>query len=155
MAPLLSNSTLDPPYGAHPTIVTTALLPGLSQNATCSLFVHYILPPLLFVDKYELEMRKEEYEVLGLRGIGAKELERPVHALPASKDLDGSVGVELVLRTGVPVNDIQVRLPIHVRYGEPVASDASTPYSIQNLEPPSLVLTCLGESLVVLSSSQG
>ncbi|TEB31583.1 hypothetical protein FA13DRAFT_1791374 [Coprinellus micaceus] len=128
MAPLLSNSTLDPPYGAHPTIVTTALLPELSQNASCSLFVHYILPPLLFVDKYELEMRKEEYEVVGLR---------------ASKDLDDSVGVELVLRKGVRFNDIQVRLPIHVRYGQPVTSGTGTPYTIQSLEPPSLVLTCL------------
>jgi hypothetical protein len=143
----VATTILEPKYGAHPTIVTTVLLPEFSSNSTCSLLVHYTLPPLLFVDKYELEMRKEEYEILGLRGRGAKELERPVHALPASEDLDSNIGVELVLRKEVQSDHLQVRVPIHVRYGEPVVSGTSTPYTVQGFEPPSLVLTCLGECM--------
>ncbi|KAJ3521696.1 hypothetical protein NMY22_g12208 [Coprinellus aureogranulatus] len=89
-------------------------------------------------------MRSEEYKVIGLRGRGAKELEKPVHALQDVEGGDNGVGVKLVVRKDLdsPVDAIQVRLPIHVRYGEPVASNSSSPYVIQELEPPSVVLAC-------------
>ncbi|KAJ3543562.1 hypothetical protein NMY22_g3098 [Coprinellus aureogranulatus] len=139
-----SSSILDPNYGAHPSIVTTIQLPELQPDSACSLLLHYTLPPLLFVDKYELEMRSGEYQVVGLRGRGAKELEKPVHALQIENGGDSAVGVELAVRKDLETqaDTIQVRLPIHVRYGEPVASNSSAPYTIQGLESPSVVLAC-------------
>lgn len=98
-------------------------------------------------------MRSDEYQVVGIRGRGAKELERPAHALPVVEEVDNDVGVELVVKKEVRsalVGGIQVHLPIHVRYGEPVASNETSPSTTQTLEPPLLVLTCRGERVAGL-----
>ncbi|RXW13897.1 hypothetical protein EST38_g11960 [Candolleomyces aberdarensis] len=128
---LTSSSSLSPPYGAHPTIVTDVQAPGDTESSACSLYLHYSLPPILFVDPYELDMRQQQYTVVGLKGKGARELEKPVHALP---DEDG---IEVILKTDSVVE--QVQLPIHVRYGKPTFN---TSYVVQPLDAPTVVLAC-------------
>ena len=149
-ASLTSNSHLDPPYGAHPTIVTDiqiSIPPRFNPSATvtpCSLYLQYRLPPLLFVDAYELAMRTRDYNVTSLRGSGSKELEKPVHALPVSSEPDG---VELVIQKTLPADthptrEIQVQLPIHVRYGK--ADPAGS--TIVDFSSPQIVLVCPRDS---------
>ncbi|KAH6871455.1 hypothetical protein BKA70DRAFT_1355751, partial [Coprinopsis sp. MPI-PUGE-AT-0042] len=114
------DSSLKPSYGAHPTILSTLSNP----SPECPVYLYYNLPPLLFVDIHELGLRSDHYTVLGLRGRGSRELEKPVHALPLS-----DAPVELLMRLA-PSNDTsrEVQLPIHVRYAEPLGEDLTLPF---------------------------
>lgn len=128
---LSSSSYLSPSYGAHPTIITNIQVPEDVSSSTCSLYLHYLLPPILFVDPYELDMRQQEYSVVGLKGKSARELEKPVHALP---DEDG---IQVVLKIDSVVEKVQ--LPIHVRYGKPTHN---TSYDVQQFDAPTVILAC-------------
>ena len=66
-----------------------------------------------------------------MKGKSARELEKPVHALP---DEDG---IEVVLKTGSVVDKVQ--LPIHVRYGKPTYNVS---HSVQLFDAPAVVLAC-------------
>ncbi|KAH6880219.1 hypothetical protein BKA70DRAFT_1344333, partial [Coprinopsis sp. MPI-PUGE-AT-0042] len=114
------DSSLNPSYGGHPTILSTLSNP----SPECSVYLYYTLPPLLFVDVHELALRSDHYTVLGLRGRGSRELEKPVHALPLYDE-----PVELLTRL-TPSNHTsrEVQLPIHVRYAEPLGEDLTLPF---------------------------
>ncbi|KAF6746921.1 hypothetical protein DFP72DRAFT_1050514 [Ephemerocybe angulata] len=130
---LSTNSTLDPAYGSHPSIIPDIHISLHPRIATPHLFLHYELPPLLFVDPYELEMRDAEYQLLGTRGrVNEGEEEE-------------AIGVEVVIQRKLPTEttgSARVQLPVHVRYGEPVASSTSKPYIIQEFSGPTVVLAC-------------
>jgi PIG-X / PBN1 len=116
MSEIPIHSTLNPSYGAHPTIVSSL---SFSSPPECPVYLHYTLPPLLIVDIHELSLRSEHYTVLGLRGRGSRELERPVHALPLSDE-----PVEVMTRLHDVQNEtMTVQLPVHVRYAEPLGGE--------------------------------
>ena len=114
------TSTLRPTEGFHPVSISTLHFPHLNWNL-CSLHLHYILPPLLFVDTHELTQRNASYT---FRHWGSRDLERPAHALPdepsellvnlnlheAFLGMDGEAGKILV-----------VEVPMHLRYAAPKA----------------------------------
>ncbi|TFK19113.1 hypothetical protein FA15DRAFT_674705 [Coprinopsis marcescibilis] len=143
MSLLQLQSNLSPSEGAHPTIVST-----LKHQKECSTYIYYRFLPLLFVDANELALRHAQYTLVGLRGRGNRELERPVHALlpeppssyPGEDDTDD---IELVIRVEDSPTaadyDLQVQLPVHVRYAEPTSEGG---YLHQVIPNPQAFLLC-------------
>ncbi|KAH6880196.1 hypothetical protein BKA70DRAFT_1207087 [Coprinopsis sp. MPI-PUGE-AT-0042] len=103
-----AESSLNPSYSTHSTILSTFSNP----SPDCSVYLYNNLPPLLLMDIHELVLCGQPYTVLGLRGRGSRELEKPTHALPLSDE-----PVELPTWMAHP-NDTarEVQLPIHARY---------------------------------------
>ncbi|KAL0581006.1 hypothetical protein V5O48_001000 [Marasmius crinis-equi] len=99
--------------GYHPTL-TTVIFNWASQ---CSLHLLFTLPPLAFVDPYELETSYADQYAFHL--IGHRGLELPVMAVD-------QVSSHLLLDMKI-VEDarttLEIPLPIHFRYGELSVSD--------------------------------
>lgn len=110
--------SIHPPNGFHPTLLTkVSHLPrGHDSGINCTLHLYYTLPPLLFIDPYELEHRRDTYT---FRYWGANNLELPVTAI-----LREEAGLLLHVKNKLSedVGDeraIEVEVPMHLRYGEP------------------------------------
>ncbi|GLB44727.1 putative isochorismatase family protein [Lyophyllum shimeji] len=98
--------------GYHPVSITTVNLeePEVLKDSKCALYLHFTLPPLIFVDPYELVHHEASYT---FRHWGTSNLELPVSAVPQNSS-------HLLLAVTVPDDkrEVEVRLPLHLRYGD-------------------------------------
>ncbi|SJL09982.1 uncharacterized protein ARMOST_13364 [Armillaria ostoyae] len=101
------SSTIHPSYGFHPTVTTN--FHGISVEPSCSLFLLLTLPPLVFVDPYELANYKDSYT---FRHAGPSNLELPVSAIGPS---NSHVFVNVSRRA---VKEGSLQIPLHLRYGD-------------------------------------
>ena len=131
------TSSISPAYGYHHISLTrisfTAPEPlGSSQN--CTLHLHFTLPPLIFVDSYELAHYEESYT---FRHWGTSNLELPVAALPQE-----NASLLLTARTTLnSTREVEVKLPFHVRYGD-VTRVSLIGYEPTEMEWPTGFLAC-------------
>jgi hypothetical protein len=133
MLGLSQETSIDPATGGfHPTLLSTIrnVTEPLNVNGPCNLHILYSLPPSFIVDRFQLEevradgrlvdgqpCRKEDLFVWGER-----DLERPRLAVPSG-------GTRVLLRLpyeqaseGGEGKEITVRLPLHMRYQDPLRS---------------------------------
>ncbi|KAH9857759.1 PIG-X [Lenzites betulinus] len=114
MATLASSVAVQ---GFHFTLSTVVSVPDTSLLENRALHVVYDLDPHVYADQYELAQRPGYTSVLW----GTSDLEKPV----AVVDLGGSVLLLTAdtshLSRGQPAN-ITLEVPLHARYGKPVAS---------------------------------
>ncbi|KAF8900163.1 PIG-X [Gymnopilus junonius] len=146
-------SELGPPKGFHPISNTKVYLPNpLSSYNSCSLHLHYTLPPLVFVDTHELAQRDSSYS---FRHWGSRDLERPAHALPDENSellldvrfLAEEVGHSKTAAGKGEGTTIDVEVPMHLRYGKPRAPASSEegktgPYEEVHVDWPKAFLKC-------------
>src|SRR6266550_3936749 len=98
------TSVLHPDDGFHPTATTTFQIP--TEFEQCTVHLVYTLPPLVFVDKYELANHHESYS---FDFWGTSNLEYPVFAVEQS---------DSILLVNVK-QGTEVRVQLHLRYGKP------------------------------------
>ncbi|KAK2462472.1 hypothetical protein APHAL10511_005442 [Amanita phalloides] len=119
------TSILHPAHGFHPTVTTALEIPPHLQRCTAHLV--YTLPPIVFVDQYELANHHESYS---FHLWGTSNLEYPVFAVQQS---------DSTLLVGVKRDD-EVKVPLHLRYGGPV--DDAPAYEETRLGWPVGFLAC-------------
>ncbi|KAG5634553.1 hypothetical protein H0H81_001553 [Sphagnurus paluster] len=124
------TSTLSPPHGYHPVSHTLITYSTQEFDSACTLHLHYVLPALAFVDPYELAHHDAAYT---FRHWGPSNLELPVAALKkehnASLHGEGSHILLDVKREDQTRDEterqLEVHLPLHLRYGDPRKASAS------------------------------
>lgn len=109
------TSQLESERGFH--LTSTSHIDILQTSDTCTLHALFLFPSDLFVDRYELEQRRQD-GVLGkkFQVWGETDLELPVQAV----DRRGSA-----LLIGLHANQSILDVPFHLRYLEPATSDGS------------------------------
>ena len=130
------TSSIYPAYGYHRTSLTRILytdLELLGHTTNCTLHLHFTLPPLIFIDPYELANYEESYT---FRHWGTPNLELPVTAVPQE-----SASLLLTVKTIQSDVELEVKLPFHVRYGD-VTRASSTGYESTEIERPTGFLAC-------------
>jgi hypothetical protein len=85
--------------------------PAAAQRPACKLHLVQTLPSGVFVDPYELQLRREEYSAVV---YGELNLELPVHEMSG----EGQV-VDVRVAISAEAKEVQVELPLHLRYGVP------------------------------------
>ena len=128
--------------GFHFTVSTTVSVASWPDAGPCSLHVLHDLDPHVYADQYELAQRPGYSSSLW----GTSDLERPVSAV----DQTGSI---LLLSAepspfipGHPAN-ATLEVPLHARYGKPVAG-AQDAYHMIELRRPVGFLDCSVDSTV-------
>ncbi|KAJ4480994.1 PIG-X [Lentinula aciculospora] len=122
--------------GFHRTITTSIIVPEnadwiqLLEESRCSLQLHYKFPVLVFVDPYELVHYHNFYT---FQHHGYANLELPVTAM-------GSNGTSLLL-TLTSVGPQDVKVPVHLRYGEISHSNSET-HRTAEIAWPDFFLSC-------------
>lgn len=99
---------------------TNRLFISKVPSRNCSLHLSYTLPPLVFVDQYELIHYKHSYT---FRHAGTSNLELPVIAVDPgglSLLLDVFMPEEMEMESDSIIIDVKV--PLHMRYGEPASA---------------------------------
>ena len=142
------TSTLQPTEGFHPVSISTLHFPQLNPSwSLCSIHLHYILPPLLFVDTHELAQRNASYS---FRHWGSRDLERPAHAL-ADEPSELLVNLNLqeaFLRSNEEAGrTLMVEVPMHLRYAAPKplttqARRGAEPYEQIRIDLPKAFFRC-------------
>ena len=117
---MLITTTLSPAHGFHPTSTSTIRLsPAL--DPACLLYLYLSLPPPLFVDTHELTLHAAQYD---FQHWGTKDLEKPVHALPAAPARSELlVSVRDWTAAAHSGSLLPVDVPMHLRYGTPNQGD--------------------------------
>ena len=105
------TSVLQPDHGFHPTATTAFQIPAEFEQ--CAVHLVYTLPPLVFVDKYELANHHESYS---FQFWGTSNLEHPVFAVEQS---------DSILLVNVKGGS-RVSVPLHLRCGTPGAGFEET-----------------------------
>lgn len=124
-------SSIEPAQGFH-FYLTTSLLSQPPPECT-SLALHFILPPIIFADPYELALHRA---LLHKQSI-EPDLELPVTAVdPHATILD--VNSTISRSSDRPPS---VTLPLHARYGD-TRDSASDAYERIRLAPPRVTLFC-------------
>ncbi|KAF8622824.1 hypothetical protein AX15_006740 [Amanita polypyramis BW_CC] len=128
------TSALHPEHGSHIAATTTIQISEQQRQwlENCTGHLVYTLPPLVFIDKYELANYHESYS---FQHWGTSNLEYPVFAVDQSDSI--------LLLNIRPIHDaevVQIRVPLHLRYGKPV-SDGS-PYEETKMRWPEGVFAC-------------
>ncbi|KAI0653225.1 PIG-X [Cubamyces menziesii] len=128
----LSSSTSS--QGFHFTVSTTITIPDTLDISHSRLHVVYDLDPHVYADLYELAQRPGYSSFLW----GTSDLEKPVSAVPSNNSV-------LLLtadtsRLVAPAN-ITLDVPLHARYGRPVASRTTDAFYRITLEKPLGFLT--------------
>ena len=142
-------SSITPEDGFHPTsttriIISHGILPS-SVTSNCTLHLYFSLPPLIFIDPYELSNHAEFYT---FKYWGTANLELPVQVV--SQNNSG-----LLLNVNVPsehVDDpyseadeidvaLEIKVPLHLRYGNP-GSASNCGYHITEMDWPTGFLLC-------------
>ncbi|KAJ6551532.1 PIG-X [Mycena capillaripes] len=130
----MQSSLLLQPHSFHPIFKTNLSAPG---SADCSLHLHYALPPMVFIDPYELTNRADAYS---FKHAGPSNLELPVFALVAADtDKPGELLLS-VARSLTADGVLDVEVPLHVRYGATATSGA--PFQLTQLPWPEVFLSC-------------
>ncbi|KAF9500012.1 hypothetical protein BDN71DRAFT_1441056 [Pleurotus eryngii] len=130
------SSSLHPNSGFHFLSRSVVQISSAPELRHCSLNLHFVLPPLVFVDLYELQQRNASYSFLH---HGISNLELPAAALPIEDS-------ELLLNvhySRVPsgIVTVEVEVPLHARYGEPAAKGES-PFVIATVQRPGGFIAC-------------
>ena len=99
----------------------------------CLAKAYLVLPPLAFVDPYELANYEEFYE---FRHWGPSNLELPTMAMPAENST-----VLLDIRIPSGSQQVEVQLPIHLRY-EALEKHASNGYHSALIDCPTGLIAC-------------
>jgi hypothetical protein len=105
------TSVLHPDHGFHPIATTAIEVPAAFEQ--CAVHLVYTLPPLVFVDKYELANHDQSYS---FQFWGVSDLEHPVFAVEQS---------DSILLVNVK-KGAQVSVPLHLRCGTPGAGFEET-----------------------------
>ncbi|KAJ7623627.1 PIG-X [Roridomyces roridus] len=115
--PMTTSSSILQPQSFHPVFETSITADGFDN---CSLNLLYTLPPIVFIDAYELANRADAYTFQYAGPPSSSNLELPVAAVAKE---DASV----LLSTPWATSDSSrvVELPFHVRYG-PATDDEQT-----------------------------
>ncbi|GJE97038.1 PIG-X [Phanerochaete sordida] len=117
----------------HDTTLTWRRPPGCH-----ALHVDYILPPDVFADPYELDLRADDYTYT----IDAyPDLERPVSAVEQRNTrlrLDVKLPSDVEHAEGVT----EVALPLHGRYGLPSSRPRGEAYAVAYVPPPQAFWEC-------------
>lgn len=123
MAALVSS--VFPKDGFHPISTTTISSPTFELG--CSLHLHFSLPPLIFVDPYELAHHEQFYT---FKHWGTSNLELPVTAVDEG-------GSSVLLNVDIPegAKEVEVKLPLHLRYGNPAEASSSGHHSVEMAWP--------------------
>ncbi|KAJ3986972.1 PIG-X [Lentinula detonsa] len=125
--------SIDPPYGFHRTITTSITLKNLElvEELQCIANLYYKFPVLVFVDPYELTNYRHLYT---FQHHGNPNLELPVAAMDSN-------GTSLLLSLASVGPQVDVKVPVHFRYGEISHSNSETHRSAE-LAWPDLFLSC-------------
>ncbi|KAG5722956.1 Protein PBN1 [Termitomyces sp. T112] len=130
--------------GYHPVSDTIITLDETQHLSNCSLYLYLFLSPLIFVDPYELVHYEASYT---FRHWGTSNLELPIGAVSQ----DGSHLLLNVHRTDNK-NEIHVKLPLHLRYGN-LSEDQLPGYHTADLAWPAGFFECpLSDALSIPSS---
>ncbi|KAF7360562.1 RBR-type E3 ubiquitin transferase [Mycena venus] len=117
----------------HPVFKTSISAPG---HENCSLHLHYELPPLIFVDPYELSNRADAYS---FKHAGPSNLELPVFALGPGDDGNATLLVSAAQPLSVD-GVLDVEVPLHVRYAR--ATESPSSFQLTRLSWPEAFLEC-------------
>ncbi|KAF9026098.1 hypothetical protein BDZ89DRAFT_1161378 [Hymenopellis radicata] len=124
------SSSINPTYGFHPTL-TVAF--RFEDGLDCSLHLLLTLPPLVFVDPYELGNYKAQYT---FQHAGPSNLELPVVAVGD----EPSYVLFNVSRSARASGFAQI--PLHLRYGEVGVEE----FQSVNIPSPEAFLSCSASS---------
>ncbi|KAF9011919.1 hypothetical protein BDQ17DRAFT_1345116 [Cyathus striatus] len=138
------SSGLYPTQGFHTTSTTKINVSSL-PSSSCTLELLYALPPLIFVDRYELALRSSSYNFSINSASGNLDLEKPVHAVEQETvELKVSVGLWDAEKEEAVVIDV----PMHLRYPEAAGADSKEQqYVSVRLDWPKGVVTCSADNL--------
>ncbi|KAI0332044.1 hypothetical protein GY45DRAFT_1247428 [Cubamyces sp. BRFM 1775] len=120
--------------GFHFTVSTTVSIPDTLDISHHKLHVVYDLDPHVYADLYELAQRPGYSSILW----GTSDLEKPVSAVPSNNSV--LLLTANTSRVVVPAN-ITLEVPLHARYGRPVASHATDAFYRVSLQKPLGFLT--------------
>jgi GPI mannosyltransferase 1 subunit X len=120
--PLSSSLSLND--GFHRT--STTHISSSTPSKHCSFHLSFTLPPLIFIDPYELAHHARSYT---FRHWGTANLELPVHAVSPTNSV-------LLLNLTVPQKttnqlnnwNIEINVPLHLRYGDSSGGNAGNDY---------------------------
>ncbi|KAK7044508.1 RBR-type E3 ubiquitin transferase [Favolaschia claudopus] len=129
----MQSSSLLHPYSYHPVFRTRISAPG---HKNCTLNLRFELPPLIFVDPYELGNRADTYSY---KYAGPLNLELPVFALGEDDSQNSTLLVtsaESLSREGA----LELDAPLHVRY--PHTRATGTAFQETKLSWPDAFLAC-------------
>ncbi|TRM67467.1 PIG-X [Schizophyllum amplum] len=132
------ESALFPNHGYHPTSKTRIHVPDASLREDCTLQLHFVLPPHIFADRYELQNYAPR---LQFTYRGSANLELPVFALNSLEESELLVSVSLneeEKRKG----EVEVDVPLHLRYGGVLPADASTTHEEIFIRHPEAFMAC-------------
>lgn len=115
------NSSLATKNGFHTTYSTKIAVTETKELADCNLYLLYILPSRIFIDPYELYNFDKFYS---FKHWGTSNLELPGVAVDA-EDSALLLNITLPNSFGYGVQSISVDVPLHMRYGRTVLSEAS------------------------------
>ncbi|KAL0945320.1 hypothetical protein HGRIS_000822 [Hohenbuehelia grisea] len=138
MTSLSLSSTIGSNSGAHLTSTTTISVPQPAAYRSCSLHLHFTLPPSIFVDQYELANYQAQYM---FKHWGTSNLELPVSAVSAE-------GSALLLNVTQPTEgstSVNVAVPMHARY-DIVAESSAVLYREALLHQPKGFFACSSSS---------
>lgn len=127
-------SSISPKDGFHPTSTTRIHLPHFESN--CSLHLYFSLQPLIFVDPYELAHHEQFYT---FKHWGTSNIELPVSAVD-----EGGSAVLLDIYFPEGAKEVEVALPLHLRYGNPAKASSSGHQSVEMAWPKGF-LACQSE----------
>nr|GAT59280.1 predicted protein [Mycena chlorophos] len=131
-----TTSTLQQPHSFHPTFQTS--ISAYHATPDCSLHLLYALPPLIFVDPYELANRVDFYS---FQHAGPSNLELPVFALDPERS---NSSVLLTVKAGVETDAlVDVQVPLLVRYGA-VSNDSQSGFIQTEVPWPVVFHACSG-----------
>lgn len=139
-------SSITPQDGFHPTtriIFSDPDLLAFSFSSNCTLYLYLILPPLIFIDPYELSHYAQFYT---FKHWGTANLELPVHAVPQNNSvllLNVTVPTKLVRDNAYQEGErLEVKVPLHLRYGNPGLASNSGYYHTAEMDWPTGFIAC-------------
>ncbi|KAE9406059.1 hypothetical protein BT96DRAFT_915557 [Gymnopus androsaceus JB14] len=130
------SSSIEPEYGFHRTFTTSITSKNtdwvsLVEESRCSMHMYYKFPVLVFVDPYELANYQNIYS---FEHHGNANLELPVAAMDSN-------GTSLLLTLTSVAPQLEVPVPLHLRYGEISHSNSET-HRTAEIAWPDLILSC-------------
>jgi PIG-X / PBN1 len=141
-------SSITPQDGFHPISTTYIIFTLLSSSyfSNCTCYLYFTLPPLIFIDPYELAHHAQFYT---FKHWGTANLELPVHAVSQNDSgllLNLTVLPKHVLWTWdnsdpeAKETDVglEIKVPLHLRYGD----SGSAGYHTTEMDWPTGFIAC-------------